>query len=331
MCATHDPNNASHSNLQRNAIMTAHPPPLSFLLVLLTFVVAEIVWRRRRVGSYDFAALGGSFGVAIGQGITNAPGALLIGAVFAGAAALSPLAWPMEDWRTWAACFLAVEFAYYWQHRMLHQVRWFWASHAVHHSANEMVLPAAMRLGWATWLTGAFLPLTVPVLLGFPPLMVATLTIINLRYQFFLHTEAVGRLGPLEWVFNTPAHHRAHHGAEPQYRDCNFGGVLIVFDRLFGTLGTQPDAEPARYGRAEPLLATNPLAIALHEWHALVRDVRRTDSFGAALRLLFVPTAAGASVGVRPSGVRPSDSHATKIGPTDTHPTGAPVPTMTGA
>ena len=326
--------------------MTAQQPPIAFLLVLLTFVVAEMVWRHRRMGSYDFTAVAGSFGVAIGQAITNAPGAIVIGTVFAAAATASPFAWPMEDWRTWGACFLAVEFAYYWQHRMLHQIRWFWASHAVHHSANEMVLPAAMRLAWGTWLTGAFLPLTFPVLLGFPPLMVATLTIINLRYQFFLHTEAVGRLGPLEWVLNTPAHHRAHHGAEPQYRDCNFGGVLIVFDRLFGTLGTQSDAEPARYGRAEPLLTSNPFAIALHEWRALVRDVRRTDSFGAALRLLFVPTPAGASAGVRPSGVRPSgvrpsDSQATEMRvtemrvtemrATEMRVTEALLPTTTGA
>ena len=110
-------------------------------------------------------------------------------------------------------------------------------------------------------------------------------------YQFFLHTEAVGRLGPLEWVFNTPAHHRAHHGAEETYLNCNFGGVLIIFDRLFGTLRTDPERDPVGYGRIEPVTSNNPIRIAFHEWIAIGRDLRAARDVHSRLAILFRPSA----------------------------------------
>lgn len=276
-----------------------------FAAAVLALALLEFYVRDRRGLGYDARALGGSIGVYVGQVLLNLPGFLVVGAIFVAAAKLTPLHWPADDWRTWACGFLAVELAYYWQHRMLHQMRWFWATHAVHHSTNELTLPAATRLGWAGWATGTFLPMVVPVLIGFPPLVVGTLLVLNLRYQFFLHTELVGRLGVLEWVLNTPAHHRVHHSALPEHRNCNFGGVLIIFDRLFGTLRTHADDTPLRYGRATPLESSNPLVIAMHEWRAIVTDLRAAPDPGTRLSILFRPSSLEAETApARPAPMR---------------------------
>ncbi|MGA0588308.1 sterol desaturase family protein [Dyella sp. KRB-257] len=109
----------------------------------------------------------------------------------------------------------------------------------------------------------------------------------SLHFQFFLHTEAVGRLGPLEWVFNTPAHHRVHHASNLAYLDCNYGGVLIVFDRLFGTLRSERAEEPIRYGLAHPLQTHDPIKIAFGQWHRLFARLRSADSLGDAVKIAF--------------------------------------------
>lgn len=124
-------------------------------------------------------------------------------------------------------------------------------------------------------------------LMGFHPVLIATLLAVNLRYQYFLHTEAVGKLGVLEWVFNTPSHHRVHHGSNPAYLDTNFGGVLIVFDRLFGTFVEERADELVRYGLTKPVTSNNPFVIAFHEWANLWRDLKHVRSVRGAWRVLF--------------------------------------------
>ncbi len=189
----------------------------------------------------------------------------------------------------WALLFLADELAYYAYHRATHRVRWLWASHAVHHSPNELTLATALRLGWTGKLAGHaafFAPL---LWLGFSPLAVAGTLAANLLYQFWLHTTWIPRLGPLEWVLNTPSHHRVHHASNPEYLDCNYGGVLIVFDRLFGTFVAERPDLPPRCGLVTPLTTYNPLRIAMHEWARLASDLRRARSVPAALRVVFGP------------------------------------------
>jgi sterol desaturase/sphingolipid hydroxylase (fatty acid hydroxylase superfamily) len=172
-----------------------------------------------------------------------------------------------------AALFVGQEFCYYWFHRCSHRLRFLWANHAVHHSTNELNLSAAVRFGWAGRLVGTtafFLPL---MWFGFAPRAVFVTLNLNLLYQFLLHIDWMPRLGPLEWVLNTPSHHRVHHAANPEYRDRNFGGVLIIFDRMFGTFAAERGDVPCRYGLAVPLRSYNPLWIAFHEFAALAGDL----------------------------------------------------------
>jgi len=186
----------------------------------------------------------------------------------------------------WVLCFFGVDFLYYWFHRWSHEVNAGWAAHVVHHQSEEYNLTVALRQGA---LQGAFswvfyLPLA---LLGFPPLMFLTLSSINTLYQFWIHTRLVGRLGPLEWVLNTPSHHRVHHGRNPKYIDRNHAGTLIVWDRMFGTFAPEED-EPV-YGITTPLETWNPVWAQVHYWVELFGKARRADRWLDRLRLLWKP------------------------------------------
>ena len=186
-----------------------------------------------------------------------------------------------------AAVFVGVELAYYWMHRVSHEVRWLWASHVVHHTPEHIHLASAFRLGATEILSGGWLCYFPLYWLGLNPLAVAGMQAINLSYQFWLHTDLIGRLGPLEWIFNTPAHHRVHHASNGRYLDRNYGGILIVWDRLFGTFAEERPDEPIVYGLAHPIGSLNPLRITFHEWVAIAGDFRRANSWRARLHQLF--------------------------------------------
>lgn len=188
-----------------------------------------------------------------------------------------------------ALLFVGQEFCYYWYHRAAHRVRWFWATHAVHHTPNELNLAAAYRLGWTGKITGTTIFFSPLVLIGFPPgAVLATLTL-NLLYQFWLHATWIPKLGWLEYVLNTPSHHRVHHACNVDYLDANFGGVLIVFDRLFGSFVAERADLPCKYGLTKPVLSYNPLFIAFHEWIALGRDLLGARSLREIASFLFGP------------------------------------------
>jgi sterol desaturase/sphingolipid hydroxylase (fatty acid hydroxylase superfamily) len=177
---------------------------------------------------------------------------------------------PSSAW-VWVALFFAEDFSYYWFHRTAHEVRFFWASHVVHHSSEHYNLATALRQTWTGNITGSFVFWIWLPLLGFHPMMVVTVQSISLIYQFWIHTETIGRLpAPIEAVFNTPSHHRVHHSSDAKYLDRNHAGVLIIWDRLFGTF--QPEEERPTYGLTTPLDSHNPFRIAFHEWGDLVRD-----------------------------------------------------------
>lgn len=187
-------------------------------------------------------------------------------------------------WQAWVALFFLEDFTYYWFHRVSHQSRFFWASHVVHHSSRHYNLSTALRQTWTGVFTGFVFWLWLP-LLGFSPLMVLTMQSISLLYQFWIHTETIDRLGPLEWIFNTPSHHRVHHGKDIEYLDKNHGGVLIIWDKLFGTFAEEkkrPD-----YGILHDLETYNPVIIATHEWVNLWRDLRRAPGWKERLFYLF--------------------------------------------
>jgi sterol desaturase/sphingolipid hydroxylase (fatty acid hydroxylase superfamily) len=262
-----------------------------WLATIVLLVLAELVWRRATRRGYDGGIALATLGLAAGNIVAAGINALLIGAVYAAAWAITPLRWPLHDWRTWALGFLLVEFSYYWFHRASHRVAWLWASHAVHHSAEQLTLLASLRLGWTNALSGGWLFHLPIVLLGFDPRLVIALLVLDLRYQFFLHTEAVGKLGPLEYLFNTPAHHRLHHAANAPYLDRNYGGVLIIFDRLFGTLAREQPGEVVRYGLVHPSASHNPFRIAFAAWARLWRAVRDAGSVRGKLAAAFGPPA----------------------------------------
>jgi sterol desaturase/sphingolipid hydroxylase (fatty acid hydroxylase superfamily) len=263
-------------------------PGLAGLAFAVVLILAEFAWRRWRARTgYDAKAAAASIGVAVGHGISGLATAAVVGAAYGLAWQVAPVRWPVASGWTWAVAFLLVEFAYYWFHRWSHTVRWLWASHAVHHTAHELTFPAAVRLGWTSVISGGWLIFLPLVLMGFHPLVVTALLAANLKYQFLLHTEMVGRLGPLEWVLNTPSHHRVHHATNAPYLDKNFGGVLIVFDRMFGTFAAERADEPPRYGLVHAVTSANPFVIAFHEWGRMWRDLRGARSLGEAVRLTF--------------------------------------------
>jgi sterol desaturase/sphingolipid hydroxylase (fatty acid hydroxylase superfamily) len=174
---------------------------------------------------------------------------------------------------------------YYWNHRAMHESRWLWAIHVVHHSSERYNLSTALRQPVADAF-GMFVPYSLMALAGFRPQLIETARGVNLLYQFWIHTETIGKLGRLEEVLNTPSHHRVHHGSNPRYIDRNHGSILIVWDRLFGTF--QREDEPVVYGLTTNINTFNPARIATHEHADILRDVARArtwrDRLGYVLR-----------------------------------------------
>jgi sterol desaturase/sphingolipid hydroxylase (fatty acid hydroxylase superfamily) len=195
----------------------------------------------------------------------------------------------LNSWLLGLCLFIGQEFCYYWYHRSAHRVRFFWATHAVHHSPNQLTLSTAYRLGWTGKLTGTALFFTPLVWLGFPPEVVIATLSLNLLYQFWIHATWIPRLGWLEYVLNTPSAHRVHHASNVDYLDANFGGVLIIFDRLFGTYVAERDDLPCRYGLVTPMRSHNPLRVEFQQWMDLGRDLAQAGSLGAMLGYIFLP------------------------------------------
>ena len=189
-------------------------------------------------------------------------------------------------WWTWIVLLLGEDLCYYWFHRVHHEVRLLWACHVNHHSSQRFNLSTALRQPLLTPLSGPIFWAPLP-LIGFPPWMVLTAQAWSLFYQFWIHTEAVDRLGPLEWFMNTPSHHRVHHGKNVPYLDKNHGGVFILWDRLFGTFA--PEIEHVVYGLTRDIQTFHPLRIGFHEFAAIGRDVARAPGLGAKLGYLLAP------------------------------------------
>jgi sterol desaturase/sphingolipid hydroxylase (fatty acid hydroxylase superfamily) len=240
---------------------------------------------------YDWRAYAVSLADAVGRRAIDAIGLSAATPVLLWAYAHRLTDLPLNNWAQWLMLFLSHELLYYAYHRSAHRVRWFWATHAVHHSPNDLTLATALRLGWTGKLAGNAIFFVPLVWVGFSPIAVFATLAVNLLYQFWLHTTWVPKLGPLEWVFNTPSHHRVHHASNPEYLDCNYGGVLIVFDRLFGSFVEERDDITPRYGLTTPLRSYNPLWIAVHEWVRMAQDVIAARSWNDLQRALFAPPA----------------------------------------
>jgi sterol desaturase/sphingolipid hydroxylase (fatty acid hydroxylase superfamily) len=251
-----------------------------FLLFMAVEVLAlrhaahESEEERRAIG-YDARDSATSITMGLGHLVIGAGWKVVMVATYAAIHAASPFALPTDAWWTWVLLFLADDLAFYCYHRGHHRVRLFWATHVVHHSSEHYNLSTALRQDWTPFSATLF---WVPSALLFPPWMVLLALTWNLLFQFGLHTETVDKLPrPIELLFNTPSHHRVHHGSQEQYLDKNYAGILIVWDRLFGTF--QPEAERVRYGLTTNIETHNPARVAFGEFGALWRDVRTAASW----------------------------------------------------
>ncbi|WP_199118864.1 sterol desaturase family protein [Pedobacter sp. ASV28] len=192
---------------------------------------------------------------------------------------------PKSIW-VWMILFIGVDFFYYWFHRMSHQVNALWAAHIVHHQSEEYNLTVALRQswfqGWFSWVF--YLPLAF---IGFDPIMFLTLSSFNTLYQFWIHTRTIKSLGVLEYVLNTPSHHRVHHGSNPKYIDRNHAGTLIIWDMMFGTF--QKEEEEVYYGITKPLASWNPVWANLHYWVELIETAKKSNTLSDKIKVFVKP------------------------------------------
>lgn len=260
-------------------------------VLTLTLIGAEYLWGRRQGRRlYDGGETRATLVIAAGNQVVNG---------LASGLALLPLYWvwqyrlvaaPLDHWWGWPALFLGVEFCYYWFHYAKHRVRWFWNVHLVHHSATRFNLSAALRLGWGGQLLGGMLFYLPLALLGFPPLAIGGMILLGLFYQFFLHLAEAPSFGPFEWVLNTPTHHRVHHASNEACLDRNYGSVLIVFDRLFGTFAAAPHDEPLRFGlKGDAAPAARPFAVMLQGWRRMIALWRDASGWSGRWHAVFGP------------------------------------------
>ena len=259
--------------------------PAFVLLVLIEMGV----WRLSGKGAYETRDSAASLLMGLGSQIAPLFGgkAIIVAAMFA-AYEFRLFSIPNAWWAV-VLCFVIDDLRYYWWHRISHERRWFWASHIIHHSSQHYNLTTALRQTWTGDILGSLLFKVPLVLLGFHPLMLVFVSGINLVYQFWIHTETVGKLGPLEWIMNTPSHHRVHHATNPRYLDANYAGTFIIWDRMFGTFVEEREDEKPRYGIVKNLGTFNPFKIAFHEWIGIAKDVMSAKSLKDVMGYTFGP------------------------------------------
>lgn len=266
--------------------------PELFLGFYLVSIAAEAALARLGAvkARYDGRDTLAAFGMTVGNIATNLmmAGVVTAGLTFAYRFRLFTLS-PRQPW-AWVVIFFLDDFTYYWFHRISHECRLWWAAHVNHHSSQHYNLSTAIRQTWTGEIAGTWTPWIPLALLGFPPEMILAQQGFNLFYQFWIHTEAIKRMPAwFEYLFNTPSHHRVHHASNPRYLDRNYGGVLMVWDRLFGTFARETDADPPRYGIVKNIETHNPFRIAFHEWAAMARDLAGARSPRAVIGHVFGP------------------------------------------
>lgn len=241
----------------------------------IVLVIAEMLFVRfTGRGRFEVRDTATSLIMGLGSTIVGAATAF----IFLGFARLiEPFAAPSIAWSlpAVAVCFVLDDLRYYWWHRASHRVRWLWADHVNHHSSQHYNLSTALRQPWGGFLALPGLIFAAPlILMGFPLPMIAFVHGINLVYQFWIHTETIGRFPRfIEAVMNTPSHHRVHHAINARYLDANYAGVFIVWDRIFGTFVAEAKEDAPRYGIIGQIATFNPLRVALHGWVALAKDL----------------------------------------------------------
>ncbi len=253
-------------------------------LLFIGAVVLEMIWdyfRKTRPEWKETAANWIIFAVNTGLDYLGLGVLFIVGLVLAEPYALLNIS---KGWWYWPLALLLADFLYYWMHRLEHEIRILWAVHVVHHSSPEFNYTTAFRLSWLEslfeWLF--FLPM---ILLGFGTVESLIAIFVVIQYQSWIHTQKVGSLGFLDKFFNTPSVHRVHHGSNPEYLDKNYGGILMIWDHLFGTY--RAEIKPVTYGITCPLGTANPLTINFHEFGDIIRDLKRHKGWRKKLGILF--------------------------------------------
>ncbi len=249
--------------------------PIDFAIpAFVLLVVLEMLWARKHAPE-KYEPKDTLTSLALGTG-SQVAGLLTGGLVFALSLWLHEHRLFTIGWAWWAfaLCFVLDDFAYYAFHRAAHRVRWFWASHVNHHSSQHYNLSTALRQTWTGFFALTFVFRIPLALLGFHPAMILFCGAINLIYQFWIHTEAIGKLPRwFEYIMNTPSHHRVHHATNPRYLDSNYAGTFIIWDRMFGSFIEEVEDEPIRYGIVKQLGTFNLLHCVCHEWIGIFKDV----------------------------------------------------------
>ncbi|RRY11147.1 sterol desaturase family protein [Brucella anthropi] len=242
-----------------------------YVLGILIELVAIRYWQRKG----EFETRDAFTSLLMGAG--NVAAGLLLGFV-----SVTALLWVWQfrfldlglHWWVFVVAFIFDDLRYYCYHRIAHRVRWVWAEHVNHHSSQHYNLTTALRQSWTGQMTGMFVLQVPMVLFGFHPAVIAFVYGFNLIYQFWIHTEAIDKLPrPIEFIFNTPSHHRVHHATNPRYLDANYAGTLIIWDRMFGTFVEELPEDMPRYGIVKNVGTFNPVRVAFHEWVGMFKDV----------------------------------------------------------
>lgn len=252
----------------------------AFILLLVTEAIVDAWMRRDLYEPKDTAA---SLTMGVGNLVVGLVSKGIVFAIFTVVHrfAIFPIGY---QWWAWVLAFFADDFSYYCFHRTSHECRFFWASHVVHHSSQHYNLSTALRQTWTGGFFSFIFWLWMP-LIGFQPIMIFTMQAISLLYQFWIHTELVKDIGVFESVMNTPSHHRVHHATNPQYIDRNHAGILIIWDKIFGSF--EPEQEPCVYGLTSNIGTFNPLRIAFHEWIAIGTDLRAARTWRERMIAVF--------------------------------------------
>jgi len=267
--------------------------PQIIVLATPVFLIAiALEWAiglRRRRNTYRLADALNSIGLGIMSqliGVFTALFAVGIYAIVYEHAALARLS--AGSWWVWLFALVFYDLCYYWNHRLGHTVALLWAAHVVHHQSEDYNLSTALRQTSSGWIGGwlFYLPMAIA---GVPPLVFGTVALVDLLYQFWVHTQQVGRLGWFDRWFCAPSNHRVHHAINERYLDRNYGGILIVWDRLFGSYQAEDDAEPCVYGTRAPLRSWNPVWANLHIYADLLRDAWRARRWSDKVRVFLMP------------------------------------------
>ena len=261
-------------------------PTVIAIPIFATMIAVEALWARLK-HSEEYANSKDTWGNIFMGFMSVFWGALFglaTGYVYVFFYQVSPFKFPADAWWTWVALFFIDDLVYYIFHRVSHESRLFWNFHVVHHSSEHYNLSVAVRQSWFSGILHWIFYAPI-MLLGFAPWMFAVMHGFNLIYQFWIHTKFIKTMGWFEYIFNTPSHHRVHHGVNNPYLDRNYAGVLIIWDRMFKSFVSE--TEEPRYGIIKPVNSYNPLWINTHAWFEMFEAIRRQTGLAAKVKCIF--------------------------------------------